>query len=53
MYSPKIKPELIPKLYRLGKRTGKPMTEIVDSIVREGIRRWKPPNKRKQKGVAQ
>ncbi len=53
MYSPRINPELIPKLYRLGKRTGKPMTVLVDSMVREGIRRWKKPSKRKRKGVAQ
>jgi len=53
MYSPRIKPELIPKLYRLGKRTGKPMTVLVDSMIREGIRGYKTPSKRKRKGPAQ
>ena len=35
MYSPKIKPDLIPMLYILGKEQGKPMTQIVDDILRE------------------
>ena len=35
MYSPKIKPDLIPMLYILGKEQGKPMTQIVDEILRE------------------
>lgn len=37
MYSPKIAEDLIPRLYRLKKRLDKPMTEIVDSILREEL----------------
>ncbi len=35
MYSPKIKEDLIPILYRLAKKQGQPMTEVVDAILRE------------------
>ena len=35
MYSPKIKDDLIPMLYILGKEQGKPMAQIVDEILRE------------------
>ena len=34
MYSPKIKDDLIPKIYQLGKATKKPMTQVVDTILR-------------------
>jgi len=34
MYSPKISPELIPLLYITAKSNKKPMTKIVDSILR-------------------
>jgi len=34
MYSPKIKEDLIPILYRMGKSESKPMTRIVDEIIR-------------------
>ncbi len=34
MYSPKIREDLIPKIYRLGKMYKKPMTEVVDEILR-------------------
>ena len=37
MYSPKIKEDLIPVLYRLAKKQSKPMTEVVDEILREKI----------------
>ena len=33
MYSPKIKEDLIPVLYKLAKRQGKPMTRVVDGIL--------------------
>lgn len=33
MYSPKIKDEHIPKLYRLGKVKGKKMTQLVNEAV--------------------
>lgn len=37
MYSPKIKEDLIPKLYKIAKKRGVPMTELVNNIVREAI----------------
>ena len=35
MYSPKIRDDLIPKIYRLGKVLDQPMTRIVDTILRD------------------
>lgn len=35
MYSPKIRDDLIPRLYQLGKSANKPMTKIVDEILRD------------------
>ena len=46
MYSPRIKPELIPQLYHIKKETGRTMTKVVDSMIREGIRRWKREEER-------
>lgn len=37
MYSPKIREDLIPILYQLAKQQGKPMTEVVDEILREKL----------------
>jgi hypothetical protein len=38
MYSPKIKPDLIPMLYRIKQAQGdKPMTKIVDEILRPAV----------------
>ena len=37
MYSPKIKEDLIPHLYKLAKQENKPMTTVVDEILRKGI----------------
>ncbi|MDP2923345.1 MAG: hypothetical protein Q8O30_06480 [Candidatus Omnitrophota bacterium] len=37
MYSPKIREELISKLYVIGKRKGKSMTAIVDEFLRIAI----------------
>jgi hypothetical protein len=37
MYSPKISEDLIPALYRLAKDRRKPMTRIVDKILRENL----------------
>ncbi len=34
MYSPKIKEDLIPILYKLAKREGKPMTALIDQMLR-------------------
>lgn len=41
MYSPKIKPDLIPMLYLLAKQEKKPMTKIVDEILRKALRKKK------------
>jgi len=46
MYSPKIKDELIPQLYQIKKETRTTMTKVVDSMIREGIRRWKRQKER-------
>jgi hypothetical protein len=37
MYSPKIKEDLIAKLYQLARAQKKPMTRLVDSILREVV----------------
>jgi hypothetical protein len=39
MYSPKIRDDLIPLLYRLSRHEEKPMTRIVDEILRPEIER--------------
>ena len=38
MYSPKNREDLIPILYQLGKEQGKPMTKVVDDIIRGYIK---------------
>ena len=37
MYSPKIKEDLIPVLYKLAKQEGKPITKLVDEMLRAEI----------------
>jgi predicted choloylglycine hydrolase len=37
MYSPKISNDLIPELYKLSKHFNKPMTQVVDDILRNYI----------------
>lgn len=37
MYSPKIKEDLIRKLYRRAKAEGIPMTKLVDQILRDAL----------------
>ncbi len=37
MYSPKISEDLIPMLYRLARRVGKPMTKLVDDLLRPQV----------------
>ena len=37
MYSPKIAEDLVPKLYRMAKANGLPMTRVVDGILREAL----------------
>jgi hypothetical protein len=39
MYSPKIKEDLIPVLYKLAKHEGKPMTRLLDEILRSELRK--------------
>ena len=39
MYSPKIRNDLIPLLYRIARHEGKPMTQLVDEILRPEIER--------------
>ena len=39
MYSPRIRTDLIPLLYRIAKHEGKPMTRLVDEILRPEIER--------------
>jgi hypothetical protein len=38
MYSPKIDKSLIPILYRLAKEEGKPMTKLVNEILRKVLK---------------
>jgi len=37
MYSPKIDEDLIPILYKMGKSQGRPITKIVNNIIRKAI----------------
>lgn len=37
MYSPKIREDLITKLYEVAKKKGLPMTELVNHILREAL----------------
>jgi len=37
MYSPKIKEEIVRKLYRKAKKEGIPMTKLVDEILRSAL----------------
>lgn len=37
MYSPKIREDLIPKIYRKARKEKKPMTQVVDEILRENL----------------
>jgi hypothetical protein len=39
MYSPNIRDDLIPLLYRLARKEGKPMTRLVDEILRGEVER--------------
>lgn len=41
MYSPKISPDLIPALYHLAKRKRKPMTKLVNEIIKDYFRQVK------------
>ena len=39
MYSPNIRDDLIPLVYRLARQEGKPMTRLVDEILRIEVER--------------
>jgi hypothetical protein len=39
MYSPKLRDDLIRKIYRLARQEGKPMTRLVDEILRVEVER--------------
>ena len=39
MYSPKIREELIPRLYRLARGLNMPMTRVVNALLAHGIAR--------------
>lgn len=44
MYSPKIKPDLIPLLYRLGKARGIPMTTLVHRLLVKALQNEELPD---------
>ena len=37
MYSPKIKPELIPRIYEIAKARGTHMTTLVNEVLRKAL----------------
>jgi len=51
MYTPKIKEDLIRKLYRQAKAKGIPMTKLVDHIIRDSLKREKGGNDEKLSGM--
>ncbi len=52
MYSPKIKEDLIPILYKLAKQEGKPMTALINEMLRAEIaKRNGKPYQTDNKGV--
>jgi hypothetical protein len=42
MYSPKIREDLIPKLYEAAKKRQMPMTKLADELIADGLRRMEP-----------
>ena len=52
MYSPKVKEDLIPILHKLAKQEGKPVTTLIDEMIRaEIIKRNGHFNQKPDKGV--
>jgi len=49
VYSPKIREDLIPKIYRLGKIYKKPMTEVVDEILRDYLEEIEGAKQKREK----
>jgi len=43
MYSPKINEEHIPVLYQLGKKLKKPMTVVVNELLKEALTQHQEP----------
>jgi hypothetical protein len=37
VYSPKIKGDLIPRIYKIAKKKGIPMTTLVDEVLRKAL----------------
>lgn len=50
MYSPKIHETLIPKLYKIARRKGQPMTKIVNQFVEQGLDRENKQNNQGESG---
>jgi len=48
MYSPKIKEDLIPELYRRAKAEGVSMTKLVDQIIRDALNDTRPKREEKK-----
>lgn len=51
MYSPEIAKDLIPILYKLGKEKKKPMTRIVDDILRSALKSEKASEDKERREV--
>ena len=51
MYSPKISEDLIPELYRISKEIEKPMTKVVDEILKWYVRFYKRNNGKSKKEI--
>ena len=37
MYSPKLREDLIPRLYKLAKEQKRPMTKVLDALIRDKL----------------
>ena len=48
MYSPRIDPEFIPRLYQLGQKLDKPMTELVNEAVATYLKKSEEARPRKK-----
>ena len=51
MYSPRIKEDLIPKLYQRAKEEGISMTKLVDQIIRDTFNSGKLKRRAKERGA--
>ncbi len=48
MYSPKIKPELIPRIYKIAKARGVRMTTLVNDVLRKALDEMKVVENKQQ-----